>query len=242
MYIDYILISTNGFKMPKIIGYKNIEHLKHRLKEYGAVFMKTEEAIELPEQIDNIVKVENIKEYTQFKKDRIVNIENNELIGDTSLTKLLYLRQLASQYNKNKLQALKDLVESTNDRVIIFYNFNKEREQIAQCLKGHTSIIAGDMKDLSCYEKYKDSITLVQYQAGATGVNLQKANKVIYYSLPLSSELFEQSKKRIHRIGQKNNCMYYYLITEKSIEENIFETLKQRKDYTDELFRKEVED
>ena len=33
--------------------------------------------------------------------------------------------------------------------------------------------------------------------------------------------------------------MYYYLITENSIEENIFETLKQRKDYTDELFRKQ---
>ena len=52
-------------------------------------------------------------------------------------------------------------------------------------------------------------------------------------------ELFEQSKKRIHRIGQKNTCMYYYLITENSIEEKIFETLKQRRDYTDELFKKE---
>ena len=31
--------------------------------------------------------------------------------------------------------------------------------------------------------------------------------------------------------GQKNNCMYYYLITKNSIEEKIFETLKQRKDY-----------
>lgn len=41
--------------------------------------------------------------------------------------------------------------------------------------------------------------------------------------------------------GQKNNCMYYYLITENSIEEKIFETLKQRKDYTDELFKKEEE-
>lgn len=203
MYIDYILIPINGFKTPKILGYKNVEHLKQRLKEYGAVFMKTEEAIELPEQIDNIIKIENTKEYKQFKKDRIVNTENILLVGDTSLTRLLYLRQLASQYNKNKLQALKDLVESTSDRIIIFYNFNKEREEIAQCLKGHTSIISGDMKDLNCYEKYNDSITLVQYQAGATGVNLQKANKIIYYSLPLSSELFEQSKKRIHRIRTK---------------------------------------
>jgi len=42
--------------------------------------------------------------------------------------------------------------------------------------------------------------------------------------------------------GQKSNCMYYYLITENSIEEKIFETLKQRKNYTDELFRKDDEE
>ena len=35
--------------------------------------------------------------------------------------------------------------------------------------------------------------------------------------------------------------MYYYLITENSIEDNILETLKQRKDYTDGLFRKDDE-
>lgn len=46
-------------------------------------------------------------------------------------------------------------------------------------------------------------------------------------------------KKEYTGYGQKNNCMYYYLITENSIEEKIFETLKQRKDYTDELFRKD---
>lgn len=203
MYIDYILIPINGFKTPKIIGYKNVEHLKQRLKEYGAVFMKTEEAIELPEQIDNVIKVENTKEYNQFKKDRIVNVNNRLLVGDTFLTKLLYLRQLAGLYNKNKLQALKDLIDSTEDRLIIFYNFNEEREQITKIIEKNLSIICGDMKDLTHYEKYDNSITLVQYQAGATGINLQKANKVIYYSLPLSSELFEQSKKRIHRIRAK---------------------------------------
>lgn len=203
MYIDYILIPINGFKTPKILGYKNVEHLKQRLRQYGAVFMKTEEAIELPEQIDSVIKIENTKEYKQFKKDRIVTVNEKMLIGDTSLTKLLYLRQLAGIYNKNKLQALKDLIESTDDRLIIFYNFNEERQQIAKLTDKHLSIISGDTKDLTHYEKCDDSITLVQYQAGATGVNLQKANKVIYYSLPLSSELFEQSKKRIHRIRTK---------------------------------------
>ena len=48
----------------------------------------------------------------------------------------------------------------------------------------------------------------------------------------------EKSMKRIHRIGQKNNCFYYLLMVKNSVEEVILETLKTRKDYDDELFKK----
>ena len=80
------------------------------------------------------------------------------------------------------------------------------------------------------------SILFIQYQAGAMGLNLQKANKIVYFTPPLSSELFEQSKKRIHRIGQDKTCFYYYLTCKNSIEEKIYKTLKMRKDYTEALF------
>ena len=69
------------------------------------------------------------------------------------------------------------------------------------------------------------------------GLNLQKANKVIYFSPTLSSELFEQSKKRIHRIGQEQPCFYYQLVC--GIEQRIYATLAMRKDYTDKLFEEE---
>ena len=209
MYVDYILINMGGFKIPKILGYKNVEHLRHRLTEYGAVFMKTEEAINLPEQMDNIIHICNTKEYENFRKNRIVDLKDKTLVGDTSLSRMLYLRQLASQYNKNKLEALKDIAESTTDRLIIFYNFNEEKKQILSVLDKPVSLLSGEMKELTHYETKDNSVTLVQYQAGATGVNLQKANKIIYYSLPLSSELFEQSKKRIHRIRTKK---YMFLL------------------------------
>lgn len=237
-------MKINGFKIPIVVGYKNVDRLKAKLREYGAVFMKTEEVIDLPEQIDTVVHVENTKEYKKFKRDRIIDINNTTLVGDTSLTKMLYLRQLSSQYNINKLSSLEDLLESSNARLIIFYNFNEELNEIKTLCKKldrPISVINGQTKDLKNYETKDNSITVIQYQAGAMGLNLQKANKIIYYSLPLSSELFEQSKKRIHRIGQKNNCMYYYLLTEKSIEEKIYEVLGQRRDFTNKLFE-EVED
>mgnify|MGYP001590902235 CR=1 FL=1 len=238
-YVNFIEINMGNFKIPKVIGYKNVDELKDKLREYGAVFQKTEDVFDLPKQIENTIHIENIPQYKKFNKDRIITIDETELIGETSLTKMLYLRQLASQYNKNKLQALQDLLESTEDRVIIFYNFTAEMEQIKQWLlknKKPISIINGKTKDLKNYETKDNSITLVQYQAGALGLNLQKANKTIYYSLPLSAELWMQSKKRVHRIGQERTCFYYYLITKNSLEEEILNTLKLRQDYTLNLF------
>ena len=95
----------------------------------------------------------------------------------------------------------------------------------------------GQIKSLKHYEEYDNSITFIQYQAGAMGLNLQKANKIIYFSPPLSSELFEQSKKRIHRIGQGRTCFYYYLTC--GIEKKIYKTLAMRRDYTERLFEEE---
>ena len=238
-YVEFINIDIGGFPMKKVTGYKNIDRLKQKLKDHGAIFMKTEEVISLPEQNFINISVPNTTEYRKFKKNRLITIEDNELVGDTSLTRMLYLRQLASQYNKNKLAALKDLLESTNDRVIIFYNFKDEYEKIKNlCIKLErpVSAVNGDLRDLKAYESNDNSVTLVQYQSGAMGLNMQLSNKIIYFSLPLSSELFEQSKKRIHRLGQSKSCFYYYMLTEKSIEQDILDVLNTRRDFTDKLF------
>lgn len=201
--------------------------------------MKTEEVLDLPEQLDNVVEVETTKEYKKFSRDRYIEIEDKELVGDTSLTKMLYLRQLAAQYNSNKTTVFRDLLESTSDRVIVFYNFNEELDKITNIcskLDRPVSVVNGKNKDLKAYEKEENSVTCIQYQAGAMGLNLQLSNKIIYFSLPLSSELFEQSKKRTHRLGQARTCMYYYLITKGSIEGKIYEVLGTRRDFTNKLF------
>lgn len=220
--------------------YKNVERLKRKFREHGAIFMKTEECFDLPEQTFIEVNVSSSKEYRKFKKDSILEIDGKTLLGDTSLTKLLYSRQLCGVYSREKLEAFRNILEATNERLIVFYNFKEEAQKlihIANEYKRPWSIVSGDQKTLAAYEEHDDSITFIQYQAGAMGLNLQKANKIIYYTLPLRSELFEQSKKRIHRIGQNKPCYYYIMMCERTVEKDIYETLKLRKDYTDDLYR-----
>lgn len=251
MYVDFHYEDNEGFPIMIIDGYKNVERLKKKMHDFGCVFMKSDEAFDLPDQTFIDIKVPTTKEYRKFRKDCIISWEETfppcddiryiELVGDTTLTKMLYERQLCGHYNEDKLKAFEDLVESTNDRLIVFYNFTAELDaltDIACELNRKFSLVNGFDKQLDNYETVNDSITFIQYQAGAMGLNLQKANKIVYFSPPLSSELFEQSKKRIHRIGQKKSCFYYKLICKGSIEEKIYKTLEMRKDYTEALFEK----
>ncbi len=260
-FINVEYLDTVGRSIPIVTGYKNVDRLKRKMNQYGCQFLKTDEVFDLPDQVFQKVRIPASKEYRIFKKDRIVQVHTgvfdhlidadwdgktyddlHELVGDTTLTKMLYERMLCGQYSKEKLKAFSDLVESTEDRLVVFYNFTEELDRmIAYCR--HTmrpiSIVNGSEKNLGSYDSRSNSITFIQYQAGAMGLNLQKANKMIFFSLPLSSELYEQAKKRIHRIGQNRPCFYYQLICKNSIDEKILETLEMRKDYTEKLFEKD---
>ena len=245
-YVNWKKIEVGGFPM-KIVDkenpYKNVDRLKQKLRDHGAVFMKTDECFELPEQTFITINVPTSREYRKFQRNLIVTIEAKnlvQLIGDTTLTKRLYSRMLCGHYNKDKLKAFEDLASGTQDRLIVFYNFNEELtalKKIAKKLDKPISEVNGQVKDLSNYENEDNSITFIQYQAGAKGLNLQKANKIIYFTPTEKCEDWMQSKKRIHRIGQNRTCFYYQLICKNSIEERIYEALEKGVDYTDYLFK-----
>lgn len=243
-YINWKLTEDDGSGIRhKIVDkddpYKNVDRLKLKMREHGAIFMKTEDCFGLPEQTFITVNCGSTKEYKNFMEHSIVRIGDSELIGDTTLTKRLYSRMLCGQYNQEKLQGFQDLVESTNDRLIVFYNFNdelKELKRIVEELERPISEVNGHTKDLGAYETEDNSITFVQYQSGAKGLNLQKSNKIIYFTPTEKCEDWMQSQKRIHRIGQNRPCFYYQMICKNSVEERIYDALQKGVDFTDELF------
>ncbi len=259
-YVETEWFQDNGFWKKKIVGYKNVDRLKQKLAAHGAVFMTTEDAgLSLPEKQVIQVKHPSPPTYDIFRRDWVVQIDTGtlgefeldadfwgsnehcerELIGDQTLTRRLYSRQLCGLYNPARYDAFRDLLNSTDDRLIVFYNFTEEMKRmrgIAQGMNRPVSLLNGETKDLTAYENQSNSVTFIQYQAGARGGNYQKANKIIYFSLPESWELWEQSQKRIHRIGQEWPCFYYLLICPGTLEEDILRNLELRKDYNDALF------
>lgn len=248
-YIEVEYLDNLGFSIPIVTGYKNVDRLKRKMKKYGCQFLKTDEVMELPDQVFDVNYVDTTKQYQRFRKTGIAKIYGKELVGNTTLSKLLHERELCSFYNANKSQKVKDLINSTDENIVIFYNFNAELKELKkilrECDKDYSVINGADksglnMLNYSLNHNYRYiPILLIQYQSGAMGLNLQDfSRRIIFYSLPLSSELFEQAKKRIHRIGQKSSCFYYILLCKNSVEEKIYQTLLKRKDYTEKLFER----
>lgn len=239
--------TASGFKRPYVMGYKNVPRLKRKLAEHGAIFMKLSDiGVDLPEQTDITIRIPASVEYRKFVKNGYVIINGVERAGDTVLTKFLYARQLCGQFSKEKIEAVRDLIESTDERIVVFYNFYAELEllkKIAEENERPVSQINGSMHDLEAYENEDNAVTFVQYQAGAMGLNLQKAHITIFFTLPFgrgSCATWEQAKKRTHRIGQKSKCLYYYPLVTGSIEEKNLLNLKLGIEYNEQLFAKEI--
>lgn len=229
----------------ELIGYKNTKELDNIIQSRCVFFRRDKTNDEIPTEIE--IKIDSLKEYDKLRKNKIISINNTDIMCDTPLKLRLRLRQLCSGFcedkpikNSPKEQWLIDFLSGVNDRIVIFYNFNRELikiKEICKTLKLPYSEYNGDKKDLKNFCEHTPSVAIVNYKSGSTGINeLVKSNVCIMYSPPESYIDFEQAKGRIDRIGQTKKPLYYYLITRFSVEEDIYSNVKNGKNYDDKLF------
>lgn len=241
-YCNMFTMESGGVKfqvLSKKNPYKNLDELNKILREdLHCVFLKTNDVIELPEQRFIDIAVSETKQYRAFMVNGYIDFGDREYIAGSPTEKLLYSRYLCGADNSNKIDVLTTLLEGIDDRVIIFYNFNNEHDvliKLCKKLKRKAFTCNGNVKQVDEFKKCDKSVLLVQYQAGATGLNLQFCNKVIYFTPPMSSNLFEQSKARIWRCGQSKKSSYWLLVS--GIENQIYQALNEKQDYNLKLFK-----
>lgn len=238
-YVESETTMREGFPITKVTGYKNEERLVRKMKGLGCDFLKTGDVIDLPDQRFIRVDVPMSEYYREFAKTNVITAFGRDFVGDTVFGDLTAKRQLAAAYSPAKLEAFGDLLDGTSKRLVVFYNFDVELEGLTAELEKRYrpyGVLNGKAHDLSPFFDTDDGVALIQYQSGAMGVNLQRADTCVYFSPPLASSLFEQSKKRIHRVGQDKPCTYYELVSKGTVEEKIYDTLAMRRDYTEKLF------
>src|SRR5690625_4666253 len=112
--------------------FKDKEKLQQMYNTF-AIKLSKDKALDLPPLIFENVYFKPSPEYNKIKKDRVLKV-NDELILYDSISKLQHgLRYYANQ--KDKLKYIEMLAESTEENIVIFYNFTKEKEQIIKIMK-----------------------------------------------------------------------------------------------------------
>lgn len=236
----YQIEQYGGFPFKKLVGYKNTDVLDKIINENCVFFKRDVNNDQIPTEID--VKFDKPNKYDYFKRIRVYE----DYAADNVSKLFVTLRKLCSgnidkyAVDKQKIQWLEDFCEDLTFRVVLFYNFNFEKDKIIalmEKLKIPYSQYNGSVKDLTNFEKYEGSVVLCQYQSASLGINnLVKSNVCVLYSPSLNYTDYIQSKKRIDRIGQTKKPLFYNLYCKGTVEEKILKTIKKGKDFDDKMF------
>ncbi len=236
------------------------KHMEAELIEkiHSIAFRVTKaDCLDLPEITENMRFVEleeaAAKIYRNLLKDSYAAFEKGEITVTNILTRLLRLSQLTGGFIKNddsgsiiqiskaKLIALEDIIENAlneDKKLVIIARFIPEINAICAMLNEKSisySAIFGAVKnrDEQVNEFQNNPNTRVfvgQIATAGLGITLTASSVMVFYSLDYSIANFEQSKARIHRAGQKENCSYLYLIAKGTLDEIVLAALRDKAD------------
>ena len=184
-------------------------------------------------------------EEVHFKPSTIYKtIKKNRIYKDTIYDNQMKLRHgLRLNTNlKDKIEYIKDFVESTNDNIIIFYNYEEELRLLQEAITKKTYLCNGSTKEYPKKEEWdtvKNTVTLANYKSGAEAVEFTYANIIVYFSPTESYTDYYQSYGRCYRNGQTKKVTAYKFITDKTIESDIYKALDSKQDFNYSLWEKE---
>ena len=125
----------------------------------------------------------------------------------------------------------------------MFYNFtatgDKMEELLYKALPKGAKVwrIDGTHHEIPTAETIgKYDIVLCQWQSGAEALNLQFLRYWVSIELCYSYSTAVQARGRIKRIGQKRTMYYYYLQTDKTIEQAIMKCLKTKGEFAEDVW------
>ncbi|MEC5422368.1 helicase-related protein [Virgibacillus sp. C22-A2] len=227
----------------KPVDWKEQDDLKRKFNSFS-IKKETTYFVDLPDTQIKDVTFKSSREYNTILKDRVLEIDDEMLLFDTQPKLQSALRYYANQ--KDKLSYTEMLADGTDENILIFYQYTKERDKLLQLLKKlkkKVFEVNGQNFHLPTKEErpdLKNSVTICQYQSGSAAIELQYCNQVIFYTPTYSYIDYTQAMGRAVRHGNKNKVTIYRYQTNKTIETAIYGALKNKRDFTEELFRKEL--
>lgn len=226
-------------------------------KLHSIAFRTTKaECLDLPETIDiiRIVELEAsaARIYKNLVKDSYAELSKGEITVTNVLTRLLRLSQLTGGFigddngvvtsiSTAKMEALSDIIdEAVNEdkKLVVIARFIAEIKAIEKLLQKkrlqYSLIMGGVVERETQVSQFQNNpevkVFVGQIATAGLGITLTSASTMVFHSLDYSMSNFEQTKARIHRVGQKSNCTYIYLTAKGTVDEKVLKSLRNKAD------------
>ncbi len=214
-------------------------------------FLTLDDIAEMPvETPDNIVVCPRVHQRIQagVKKDYV---KEYDMIIPNPAVKLAKLRQIASGFIKDekgethviadsKRFAFGELIDELGDeKIVVFCDFIQSVKNCVFELKkrgiGYVTL-DGRQKDKEIWKLFQSEdyiqVIVCQYQTANAGIDLWKADNLIFYEPCLSTLMIEQARERIKTAVNPKPKFYHWLISKDSVELKIYKQLRKHQDFT----------
>lgn len=203
--------------------------------------------LEMPEKISTTYPVyldeSERKSYENMKDELILTTEDGEITAANAASLSGKLSQMANgavytddeaviEIHQKKLDALEDVIEAALGKpVLVVYWYRHDRERIAERLT-EKGIKFSDIKSdesIRLWNEGKLPVGLAHPQSSGHGLNLQESgsNTMVFFGIPWSVELYQQTVARLWRQGQKHRTVsIIHIVTKNTIDERIMKALE----------------
>lgn len=196
--------------------------------------------------------------YEKMKRDFVVEFANAKAVAANAGVVVGKLQQMASGFvyettkipnpnkpgkftitqkpiwfSSHKFDFLDELInENQHANTIIVYQY---REELAELLRRYPrAVTLDDPNAIERWNEGKVELLLAHPKSAGHGLNLQYGgSNIVFLSLPWSLELYEQTIGRLHRSGQRHDVWCYVLLTSKTIDEQIWGALQDKRAISD---------
>lgn len=206
--------------------------------------MKALDFLDMPElnYITNYVELSPkiMKAYENFEREQVLELLSDDAeitaVSAAALSNKLLQYAGGAIYDADrnvyavhdeKIETLKEMIEATGGApVLVAYNFQHEKARILEALKDYGAEALEGVESVRRWNAGEIPVLVTHPASAGHGLNMQKGgNRVIWFGVTWSLELYQQFNARLWRQGQRNGVFVHHIVTRGTIDEKVIAAL-----------------